>query len=54
MERLSPTEENGTKSKKDIVDDMFDAKDHVNVIFIGHVGKFTFLNLTVITIESII
>ena len=39
-ERSSPIEESGMKSKTESTDELIDSKDHVNVIFIGHVGKY--------------
>jgi len=43
VERASPTEEVVVESKTEGTDDLLDSKDHVNVIFIGHVdaGKST-------------
>ena len=41
--RSSPTEEISTKSKAETSEEFLDSKDHVNVIFIGHVGKSNFL-----------
>lgn len=37
----SPTEDIPAKSKDDVADELLDLKDHVNVIFIGHVGRST-------------
>ena len=43
MERASPTEEVVVESKTEGTDDLLDSKDHVNVIFIGHVGRSTII-----------
>ena len=39
VERASPTEQVAVESKTESTDDLLDSKDHVNVIFIGHVGR---------------